>query len=178
LLDLLTKLCHKKIMRKKNHQMRLQSIGEILLSVLKRRGLAAKIEENSFFKLWPQAVGPQIAQQTQPDSLRTGTLFVKTTSSIWVQQLHFMKEDIRGKLNNLAGKETVKEIRFSIGLEISKAKAATAAPGPTVRKLLLMERDKKMIAESTAKLADRELAAILKRVMQVEISRRRMRGQL
>ncbi len=109
-------------MRRKKHSTRLQSIGEILFSAFKRRGMAVKLEENALLKLWPKAVGKQIAMQTQPDCLRNGTLFVKTTSSVWVQQLHFMKDDIRQKLNKLAGKDAVKEIRFSVGLAISKKK--------------------------------------------------------
>lgn len=164
-------------MRRKNHQQRLQSIGEILYSAFKRRGMAAKLEENAVLKLWPKAVGRQISIQTQPDSLRNGTLFVKTTSSVWVQQLHFMKEEIRQKLNELAGKNVIKEIHLTVGHEISKTKPTIDAEIATAKKLLLKDRDKKMIAECTASLSDRELATIFKRVMQIEISRRRRRQQ-
>jgi predicted nucleic acid-binding Zn ribbon protein len=86
-------------MRKRKHQAQMQSIGEVLFSVLKKRGMTSKLEENALMKLWPKAVGPQIASKTQPDCLRNGTLFVKTISSVWVQQLHFIKEEIRSKLN-------------------------------------------------------------------------------
>jgi hypothetical protein len=163
-------------MRKKNRQLRMQSIGEILFAALKRRGMATKLEENAVLKLWSKAVGRQIVLQTQPDCLKNGTLFVKTTAPVWVQQLHFMKDDIRRKLNELAGKETIKDIHFSIGYEINKAKAKEAQSA-TSGKMLLKERDRKMIEESTRYLTDRELAAILKRVMKIEISRRRLRQQ-
>ncbi|HQP41745.1 MAG TPA: DUF721 domain-containing protein, partial [Smithella sp.] len=89
-------------MRKRKPQTRLQSISEILFPILKKRGMISKIEEKTLQTLWPKAVGPQIALQTRPDSLRNGTLFVKTASSVWVQQLHFMKEEILVKLNNLS----------------------------------------------------------------------------
>ena len=134
--------------------------------------MATKLEENALLKFWPKAVGPQIASQTQPDCLRGGTLFVRTTSSVWVQQLHFIKEEIRQKLNELSGKEAI-EIRFSVGHKLAQAQAE--ANYPVTKKLVLKERDKKMIAETTSAVADQELAAILKRVMQVEISRRRQR---
>jgi len=158
-------------MRKKKNQSRLQSIGDILFSSFKGKGVAAKIEENSLIKLWPKAVGQQIVLQTQPDCLKNGTLFVKTTSSVWVQQLHFMKEEILQKLNDLAGKIAVKDIRFSVGHKLAQTRME--ANMPATKKLLLKERDKKMIAECTAALADRELAIIFKRVMQAEINRRR-----
>lgn len=159
-------------MNKRYSQKRLQSIGDILFSVLKRRGLGTKLEENKLFKLWPQAVGTKIAAQTKPESLRAGTLFVRTTSSVWVQQLHFMKEDIRRSINELAGKTPVQDIHFTVGYspEHSASPNFTQEAG----KHVLKERDKKMIDECTAKLADRELADILKRVMRKEIIRRRL----
>ena len=135
--------------------------------------MTSKIEENALLKLWPKAVGPQIASKTQPDCLRNGTLFVKTISSVWVQQLHFIKEEIRSKLNELSGKSAIKEIRFLVGYTLVQEKAKENVF--LTKKTILKKRDKEMMAECTAALADRELADIFKRVMQVEISRRRQR---
>ena len=133
--------------------------------------MTSKLEESALLKLWPKAVGPQIASKTKPDCLRNGTLFVKTISSVWVQQLHFIKEDIRGRLNELSGKATIKEIRFVIGHTLVQEKVIPEAS--SIKKTPLKKRDREMIAECTDSLEDRELAAILKRVMQMEISRRR-----
>jgi predicted nucleic acid-binding Zn ribbon protein len=160
-------------MRRRKQQAQLQSIGEVLFSVLKKKGLTSKLEENALLKLWPKAVGPQIAAKTQPDCLRNGTLFVKTISSVWVQQLHFIKEEIRSKLNELSGKPAIKEIRFLVGHTLVQEKVKEYVS--STKKKFLKKRDKEMIAECTESLADPELAAILKRVMQVEISRRRQR---
>lgn len=162
-------------MRRKYRHARLQPIGEILFSALKKRGLAVKSEENVLFKLWPKAVGAQIAAQTQPGTWRAGTLFIKTTSSVWVQQLHFMKEDIRQKLNELAGKQTVKEIMFTVGY--SPAPKNIGRNMADSKKTILKERDKKMIDECTEALADRGLADIVKRVMKAEISHRRLKKE-
>jgi hypothetical protein len=163
----------KKNMRKKKYKIRLHHISEILLSVLKKRGMASKIEENALLRLWPKAVGPQIILHTKADAVRNGVFFVKTISSVWVQQLHFMKEEILQKLNQLAGKNVVKDIRFSVGHKLDQTKAEHNTL--LTKKLFLKERDKIMIADCTAKLADRELAVIFKRVMQAEINRRRQR---
>jgi len=158
-------------MRRKKFHTRLQPIGEILTAALKKRGMIAPIRESAVFKLWPQAVGEQIAAQTRPDRLHAGTLFVRATSSVWVQQLHFMKEDIKQKLNQLAGKAAVDDIRFTVGYQPSRGKSITGlhAPGKTV----LKDSDKKMIRDCTQSIADRELADIIQRVMEKEISRRR-----
>ena len=160
-------------MRRRTNRSRLQPIGEILFAAFKRRGMAAKLEENSIFKFWPQAVGEKIALQTQPDSLRNKTLFVKTTSSVWVQQLHFMREEILNQLNKLSGKKLIKEIRFVVGHSPVTEKAGEQVD--VVRKMVLKKRDRDMIAECTNALADQELADVLKRIMQLEISRRRQR---
>lgn len=135
--------------------------------------MTSKIEENALRKLWPKAVGPQIVSKTKPDSLRNGTLFVKTVSSVWVQQLHFIKEEIRGKLNELYGKPVIKEIRFLVGHSLAQEKKEDNVS--LTKKKILKKRDREMIAQCTAALADSELAGILNRVMQVEISRRRQR---
>lgn len=160
-------------MRRKYSQTRLQPISDILFTLFKRRGLAAALEEKTLLKLWNKAVGPQIASQSIADSLKGKTLFVKTISSVWVQQLHFMKDDIRRKFNELAGKTAVNDIIFSVGHQLSHSRAADHAA--LSRKIILRDRDKKMIEDCTTPLADRELAAILKRVMQKEIIRRRQR---
>ncbi len=158
-------------MRKRKSQAQLQSVGEVLFSILKKRGMTSKIEERKLQKLWPDAVGSQIASQTQPDSLRNGTLFVKTVSSVWVQQLHFMKEEILVKLNKLSGKALIKEIRFVVGHTLVLEKQANNIS--TSKRAVLKKRDKEMIAECTGSLEDKELADVLKRVMLLEISRRR-----
>ena len=89
------------------------------------------------------------------------------------EQLHFVKDDILDKLNQLYEKSAIKEIRFVVGHTLEREKAQENASAE--KKVMLKKRDKEMIAECTDAMADRELADILKRVMQVEISRRRQR---
>jgi len=156
-------------MRRKNFKSIPRHLGDILLPILKKRGLASKIEENMILKLWPKAIGDKLNLQTKADAFRNGTLFVKTTSSIWVQQLHFIKEEIIDKVNEIAGKKIVKDIRFSIG----HALPAENKEDCFEEKSFLKERDKTMIDNCADSLPDKELANIFKRVMQGEINRRR-----
>lgn len=158
-------------MRRRKQQTQLQSIGDVLFPLLKKRGMVSKFEEKALLKIWPKAVGSQIASQTKLDSFRNGTLFVKAVSSVWVQQLHFMKEEMINKLNELFGKIVVKEIRFLAGYTpvLEKERGSISISKKTV----LKKRDKEMIDACTDSLADQELAGVLKRVMQLEISRRR-----
>jgi hypothetical protein len=156
-------------MRRKNIKSIPRPLGDILFAILKKRGLASKIEENKILKLWPMAVGDKINLQTKADAFRNGTLFVKTTSSIWVQQLHFIKEEIIYKLNEIAGKIILKDIRFSVGHTLPNEKKQDDSD----ENYFLNERDKKMIDNCANSLADQELANIFQRVMEGEINRRR-----
>jgi len=74
-------------------------------------------------------------------------------------------------MNDLSGKQTVKEIMFTVGYTPTPKNSGRIATDS--RKIVLRDRDKKMIVECTETLADRELAEIVKRVMKMEISRRR-----
>lgn len=139
---------------------------------MKRRGFTPRLEESRLFELWPEAVGPAIAAQSRPDVMRGGIMFVRTTSSVWVQQLHFMKDEIRNKINELSGKTWVRDIRFGVGY-VPRHQTTKDEPGFEQNKSTLTQRDKKMIARCTDNLSDPELSEILKRVMEKEITRRR-----
>ncbi|MDO8785420.1 MAG: DUF721 domain-containing protein, partial [Syntrophales bacterium] len=106
-------------------------------------------------------------------TLKGTTLFVKVSSSVWMQQLHFLKEEIIEKINQALGGTTIKNIFFSIG-EIHSAPLKGEEKQPvSMASHLLKDRDRKMIEESIAFLPDQELREILKRVMTKEISQRR-----
>jgi predicted nucleic acid-binding Zn ribbon protein len=103
----------------------IESLGSILEQSLKRLDLRPRLDEYSVWPIWNDVVGPVIARNAQPEKIRNGTLFVKVSSPVWMQQLQFMKEMIAGKLNHRLKTETVKNIFFIIG-RID----APAAPAP------------------------------------------------
>jgi predicted nucleic acid-binding Zn ribbon protein len=111
-------------MAKKNQQ--IESLGAVLEQSLKRFELAQRLEEYSVWPVWNEVVGSPIARNAQPEKIRNGTLFVKVTSPVWMQQLQFMKEMIADKLNQRLGGEIVKNIFFMVG-RIDTAEADSAA---------------------------------------------------
>ena len=154
---------------------KLQRIDGIISRALKKMDVPFRPEDRRLVEVWEKAVGPQIAAQSRPEGLRRGTLFVKVSNSVWMQQLHFLKEEITGKVNGIMGGTDLKGIRFSIGqvpAPAGKEENTRAAP-PAMG--YLRERDKKMIETCLASLADEELKAIIKRVMTKEITLRRGR---
>jgi hypothetical protein len=110
-------------MAKKNPQ--LERVGEVLDQSLKRLDLAPRLDEYGVWPIWNEIVGKPIARNAQPEKIRNGTLFVKVTSPVWMQQLHFMKNMIADKLNQRLKQDIVKNIFFMVGRVDPAAAAAT-----------------------------------------------------
>ncbi len=165
-----------KSMRQRQRQKNLRSLGDVLHKTLKKMNISINSTNRNDWDIWYKVTGPQIAAQTQPEKLRGDTLFVKVSTSIWMHQLQFMKQEIIDKINESLGRETIKNIYFSIGA-ISSAIPKNKEKFSFPRQYILNERDTKMIKESTGSISDQELSHILKRVMTKEIIRRRMREE-
>ena len=100
-------------MTKKTPQ--IESIGAVLEQSLKRFDLARRLDEYGVWPIWREVVGKMIARNAQPEKIRNGTLFIKVSSPVWMQELQFMKEMIAGKLNQRLNGEIVKNIFFMVG---------------------------------------------------------------
>ena len=107
-------------------------IGELLDKSLSRLDLSRRLDEYGVWPIWRDVVGEAIARNAQPEKIRNGTLFVKVSSPVWMQELQFMKEMIAEKLNQrLQNNAMVKNIFFMVGrieeTEPPVAAAETAA---------------------------------------------------
>jgi predicted nucleic acid-binding Zn ribbon protein len=162
-------------MRRRYRSARLTNLGDVLQKELKKRGFPVQIDDRQLKGFWEEAVGPVIAAQTRLESRKKDTLNVIVSSSVWMQQLHFMRTEIIEKVNHMPGHEPIKDIRFRIGeIRAAQPEKKDGALSKIGRTAPLRERDKRMIEETTASLQDPELKELLKRVMLKEISRRRL----
>ena len=100
-------------MAKKTPQ--IESVGTVLDQSLKRLDLASRLDDYGVWPIWQEVVGKVIARNAQPEKIRNGTLFVKVSSPVWMQELQFMKEMIAEKLNQRLKNEVVKTIFFMVG---------------------------------------------------------------
>ena len=98
-----------------NKRLQTETIGAVLEHSLKRLDLAGRLEDYAIWPIWNEVVGKAIARNAQPEKIRNGTLFVKVSSPVWMQQLQFMKEMIAGKLNQRLNADRVKNIFFMVG---------------------------------------------------------------
>lgn len=63
-------------------------------------------------KLWPQMMGPTIAEYTQQIYLKNGTLYISLTSAVLRNELLMCREMLIKRLNKEIGSPLVKEIIF------------------------------------------------------------------
>ena len=60
-------------------------------------------------------VGDVIAQNARPAAFKGKILLVHVSSSTWVHQLQFLKQEMIAKLNDTFGKELISDLKFKIG---------------------------------------------------------------
>ena len=129
---------------------------------LHRLNLDAKMRGYAVWGVWDQAVGETVAQQVQPAFVRGGVLFVKCSSSAWMQQLQFMKGTICKELNRLLGTEVVKDIRFQIGMIDRPGHGESSAAD---QEIVLDDSERERIDEALRPLPDPEMREIVRRIM-------------
>ena len=90
-------------------------IGGVLQGILKNQGMAPNTRLSMIWDIWADAVGKQIAANAVPAAIKGNLLIVHAESSAWIQQLHFLKQEITLKINRTLGEDLVKDIKFKIG---------------------------------------------------------------
>ena len=89
-----------------------ESISDVLRSFTRENKLDRKLIELDLIKSWETVMGKTVARYTANVYIQNSTLFVETTSPIVRNELLMMREEIRVKLNEVAGSELIKTIIF------------------------------------------------------------------
>ena len=92
----------------------LTPLKDILSSLLNDSGLSFNPGDARIWQVWDEVVGPPIARNAQPLWIRKGTLRVKVSDPIWLQELSLAGEVIKGKLNSRLGRRAVEKIEFRL----------------------------------------------------------------
>lgn len=94
-------------------QRRFARVGNILPAVLKSVGLEEKLREREILEIWPAVVGEEIASRTEAVKIEDGVLHVYVQHGAWMQELHFMANEIAHKLRKQAPDIKLTRIRFT-----------------------------------------------------------------
>ena len=66
-------------------------------------------------RAWKEAVGPAVAAEAEPVSMRAGVVTVRCRSAVWAQELTMLAPDLVGRLNVAIGDERVTELKCTAG---------------------------------------------------------------
>ena len=90
-------------------------VSGILADLLNKHRRESGREMIRIYELWEDIVGTVIAKNAQPVACQKRLLLVNVTSSVWIQQLQYLKGDILSRLREVSGDLFVDDIKFKIG---------------------------------------------------------------
>jgi hypothetical protein len=93
----------------------LSPLASILDDIAQRFGLSVRLLEHRLQRQWPTIVGEHVAAHTRPESIRFKKLYVIADSSVWLQQLAFLKPSLIASINTAAGHPIVADIVLRVG---------------------------------------------------------------
>ncbi|MEA5115600.1 MAG: DciA family protein [Geobacteraceae bacterium] len=149
-----------------------QAIATLLAGAFQGKPLERRLEEAKIWQIWDRAVGSQLAAKAKPIRFNNGLLTVAVSSAPWMQQLNFMKRDIAQRLNQMIGKELVREIYLRPGRPAkTETEQVERPPGLARRELTGEEREK--IARASQEIGDEDLRRAFVRLMEIHYSSER-----
>ncbi len=89
-----------------------QRIGDVIKQLFKTYHIQSRVNEVQIKELWEQVMGKTILHYTSDIKLRDGILTLYLTSAPLKQDLAYMKENIKSRLNEEFGEVVVKDIRI------------------------------------------------------------------
>ena len=152
-------------------------VGQLVSGLLDGLGLSHRCRQQAALHIWAEVVGPVVAQNTSPEAVRNGTLYVRTASSTWTHELTMgFRHIYLRELNRRLGGEVLTDLRF-----LPPPLKPEAASSPTQPRLDLSgpldPSEQAWVESQLASIDDDELRPrfkrLLGRVAKLERARRR-----
>ena len=102
-------------MENQTKNQRWNSVAGVLRTVFPESTNPEKLRAYRAWEAWPDVVGPANAKGARPAKFRNGKLFVTVFHPALMQELQFVKERIRRRLNQRIGAEVITHIYFVRG---------------------------------------------------------------
>lgn len=150
------------------------ALSSLLAGAFKGKPLERRLEEAKIWQVWDRAVGRQLAAKAKPLRFNSGLLTVVVSSAPWMQQLNFMKREIAQRLNQLLGKELVREIYLRPGRPAQEEQSGRQA-GPSRRELTGEEIEK--ISRASEAIRDEDLRREFVRLLETHYATERPGGK-
>ena len=88
----------------------ISKVGDTIRELLKAYRLEARFDATELVNLWPEIVGPAIANRTSRIFVKNEVLFVEVSSPPLKQELNLSKSRLLQLIEQRLGKQMVKEI--------------------------------------------------------------------
>ena len=89
-------------------------IKDVLASLFKNSELPFNPADGQIWKVWEDTVGELIARNARPAWIKKGLLKVHVEDPIWLQELEFIGQDIKDRINQKLGRIAVTNIEFRL----------------------------------------------------------------
>ena len=86
------------------------TLAEAIKDYVNEMGFDEKLAETSLIGSWEDIVGKAISTRTSKIYIKDHVLYVYLNSSVVRNELHMLKDSLKNKLNEKAGKPLIKDI--------------------------------------------------------------------
>jgi predicted nucleic acid-binding Zn ribbon protein len=97
------------------------SLGSVLREAMGHGTLRGGLALGRLVRGWEHVVGPQLAAETSPRSLRNGELVVAASTPAWAVQVRFLAREVASGANRTLRSEEVRSVRVVVRPEASKS---------------------------------------------------------
>jgi hypothetical protein len=145
-------------------------LSSSLDGLLRSYGFGSKLNEYRVFGKWDKAVGAAIALHARPLAVHGTKLALVVDSPAWMQQLSLMKPQIIEKVNQMLGRDAIKDITLKLGeVELPQVKEAAYRPAP----VKLDDDTIKQIDGYVKDLEDAETREAFRRLIEKDFQRKK-----
>ncbi|MEI7974102.1 MAG: DUF721 domain-containing protein [Bdellovibrio sp.] len=130
------------------------SSTEVLQSLFERPDdpLSDQFLRWKIWRQWESIVGASLSQASEPVGYLRGTLYIWVKNSVWMQQLVFIKEPLKEKVNRHVGRVYVKKVhltldRRSVPQDLQQKRALEARLGSLWEPEAQEREEEKLMAE-------------------------------
>jgi hypothetical protein len=155
-------------MNKKNS---LQDLKSLLHSIVPTINGAPHQDQFRIRDMWETIVGLHIAKKASPEGVRNGILYVNVESSVWMQELTFMKQQILDRIHQTCESSGVKDIRFKLGKIPQGMEDSDEDLLPR-----LSEEEQAKIEKQTAAIKDQEVRESLQSLYSTDLKNKKKRA--
>lgn len=148
-------------------------LSSSLDGLLRSYGFGSKLNEYRVFGKWDKAVGAAIALHARPLAVRGTKLSLVVDSPAWMQQLSLMKPQLIEKVNQMLGRDVIKDITLKLGeIELPQKKEPAYRPAPVKLDAETMQQIDGYVKD----LEDEETRDALRRLIEKDFQQKKRRS--